>query len=258
MSATETKERAMVWSKIPYEPLARILAPAAADLVRFADIADGEQVVDVACGTGNVAITAHRHGATVTGVDLNDDLVGQASEKAERIDADIDFVVEDALDLPFDDNAFDASLSAFGHFLTPDPLGATTELRRVTKPGGRVAFASYDYNGIIGENADVIDKYSPDDEDVLTPFKWGDPDYLRTHLDSQFRDLTFDTGAVYVNAVSPEHAHDYWLDISVVSKRRHQQFGHIDGYREDRIENIRRFFDGNQVKIGYLLVKGVV
>lgn len=258
MSATETKKRAMVWSEVPYEPLARILAPAAADLVRFADVSDGEEVVDVACGTGNAAITAHRNGATVTGVDLNDELIEQAREKAARIGADIDFVVDDALELPFDDNAFDTALSAFGHFLTPDPLGALEELKRVTRPGGRVAFASYDYDGIIGRNAEVIDAYSPDDEEVLPPFKWGDRDYLSEQIESQFDELTFDSGAVYVNAVSPEHAHDYWLDISVVSKRRHQQFGHIDGYQEDRIENIREFFDGNQVELGYLLVKGTI
>jgi len=69
-----------VWMN--FAPLQALTTPAAARLVKFASIQSGQSVLDVACGTGGVGITAARHGAKVRGLDLRPDLVAHARENA--------------------------------------------------------------------------------------------------------------------------------------------------------------------------------
>jgi ubiquinone/menaquinone biosynthesis C-methylase UbiE len=112
--------------------------PSGRRLVEFAGVRPGERVLDVACGTGAVAVPARDTGAEVTAIDLAPEMVERC--RAEGIDAP----VMDAETLTVDDASFDVALCGFAVFFWPDHARALGELHRVLRPGGRLAFTSTD------------------------------------------------------------------------------------------------------------------
>ena len=95
----------------------------------------GQRVLDVACGTGVVAVTAARAGAAVTALDLTPELLARARENSEIAGVKVDWHEGDAEKLPFADGAFDAVLSQFGHMFAPRPEVAVAEMSRCTEAG---------------------------------------------------------------------------------------------------------------------------
>ena len=93
----------------------------AAKLVRFAQVSPGQRVLDVACGTGVVAVTAARRGAKVSGLDLSSDLLQRARENAVTAGVEVDFLEGDTGALPYPDATFNIVLSQFGHIFAPRP-----------------------------------------------------------------------------------------------------------------------------------------
>src|SRR4051794_39408130 len=146
------------WSAGAYERTAMELEPAARAVVACAAVADGERVLDVACGTGNAALVAARAGARATGLDSAPRLVEVARERAAnaRAGADAEFLVGDALDLPFDDGTFDALVSVFGVIFAPDPDRAVAEMLRVLAPGGRVVLSAWLPEGAVHRMVGVL------------------------------------------------------------------------------------------------------
>lgn len=135
-----------------FAPLEAYTTPPAAHLVRFAGVRPGQTVLDVGTGTGVVAITARRVGASVTGLDLTPELLARAREHS--VLANVDDIVwreGDAESLPFADASYDVVLSQFGHMFAPRPEIATREMLRVLKPGGRVAFATWPPEHFLGK-----------------------------------------------------------------------------------------------------------
>lgn len=97
--------------------------------------APGEPLLDVCCGTGDLAVAAQRTGAQVTGVDFSERMLERARRKA----PELEWVRGDALSLPFPDGAFAAATVGFGVRNLSDLDGGLRELRRVLRPGGGVA-----------------------------------------------------------------------------------------------------------------------
>src|SRR6516225_3865676 len=96
----------------------------------------GDRVLDAACGTGDLALADHRAGALeVTGLDCSTRMLERARRKAPGIR----FVEGDMLALPFEDGAFDSATVGFGVRNVSDLGLALRELRRVLRPGGRLA-----------------------------------------------------------------------------------------------------------------------
>ena len=127
-----------------FTPTATFTTPVAAHLVRFAGIRPDESVLDVGTGTGVVAVTAARAGARVSALDLTPELLVEARENA-RIagHSEIAWREGDAETLPYADASFDVVVSQFGHMFAPRPEVGVAEMRRVLKPSGRVAFATW-------------------------------------------------------------------------------------------------------------------
>lgn len=102
----------------------------------------GDEVLDVACGTADVAISVARSGAglRVTGLDPSRGMLGIGSDKvrAAGLDERVDLVVGDAQEMPFEDGRFAAAAVSFGIRNVPDRLAGLREMARVTRPGGRV------------------------------------------------------------------------------------------------------------------------
>lgn len=131
------------WGDGNYERTARTLEPAAEVALDTAEIAPGERVLDVACGTGNAALAAAQRGARAVGVDPAEALLTIARDRATAVGADAEFIVGGALDLPVADAAFDAVVSVFGVIFAADADGAAAELLRATRPEGRAVLTSW-------------------------------------------------------------------------------------------------------------------
>jgi demethylmenaquinone methyltransferase/2-methoxy-6-polyprenyl-1,4-benzoquinol methylase len=95
----------------------------------------GDRVLDAACGTGDLAILAAKQGANVTGLDFSEQMLVRARRKAPGLE----WLQGDLLELPFPDGSFDAATVGFGIRNVADLQGGIDELRRVLKPGGRLA-----------------------------------------------------------------------------------------------------------------------
>jgi demethylmenaquinone methyltransferase/2-methoxy-6-polyprenyl-1,4-benzoquinol methylase len=95
----------------------------------------GDRVLDAACGTGDLAIADKKAGADrVTGLDFSEKMLARA-----RLKAQLDWVQGDMLAIPFADATFDAATVGFGVRNVADLGLSLRELRRVLKPGGRLA-----------------------------------------------------------------------------------------------------------------------
>jgi demethylmenaquinone methyltransferase / 2-methoxy-6-polyprenyl-1,4-benzoquinol methylase len=104
-------------------------------LTAEAVVGPGDRVLDACCGTGDLALAAQAEGGKVTGLDFSEAML----ERARRKSADIEWIRGDLLRLPFQDGAFDAVTVGFGVRNVEDLDRALGELRRVLKPGGRLA-----------------------------------------------------------------------------------------------------------------------
>jgi demethylmenaquinone methyltransferase / 2-methoxy-6-polyprenyl-1,4-benzoquinol methylase len=95
----------------------------------------GDRVLDAACGTGDLAIIAAKAGGVVTGLDFSERMLDRARRKA----PELKWVRGDLLALPFEDESFDSATVGFGVRNVADLAAGIEELRRVLRPGGRLA-----------------------------------------------------------------------------------------------------------------------
>jgi SAM-dependent methyltransferase len=203
-SAFKDRQREM-WAS--FAPTATFTTPPAAHLVRFAGISPGEAVLDVGAGTGVVAITAASTGARVSAIDLTPALLEAARENA-RIAGfpEIDWVEGDAERLPYPDASFDVVLSQFGHMFAPQPHVAIAEMRRVLRPAGRIAFATWPPDRLVGQLFQFIGRNSPPlPPSIAPPILWGDEGVIRERLAKSFEEPTCERGVMAVPALSLAH-----------------------------------------------------
>jgi ubiquinone/menaquinone biosynthesis C-methylase UbiE len=167
-------------------------------MAKAAGIVPGQRVLDVACGTGVVAREcAGRVGenGSVAGLDINDGMLAMARSKAPGID----WRQGRAESLPFDDGYFDAVVSQFGLMFFADRAKAVAEMRRVLKPGGRVAVAVFDRIGNSPGYADMVALLErlfgrAIADELRAPYAWGDTARLRTlFADAGFAAIDIDT-----------------------------------------------------------------
>ncbi len=182
---------------------------AAAELVAFAKVREGEAVLDVGCGTGVVSVTAARQGGRAKGLDLTPVLLDRARENASIAGVEIEFVEGDVESLPYPDASFDVVLSQFGHMFAPRPEVATAEMLRVLKPGGRIAFATWPPEHFMGKTFALIASYmpapAPGGPVPAPPPLWGDPNVVRQRLGERVSGLGFSRSWLTMPALSARH-----------------------------------------------------
>jgi ubiquinone/menaquinone biosynthesis C-methylase UbiE len=167
----------------------------AEDLVHRAQLRPGEQVLDVACGTGVVARLAAKKVASgnVTGLDLNAGMLAVARDVINE-GPPVTWIEGSALDLPFQSGRFDAILCQLGLQFFPDQPKALREMRRVVRVPGRVALSVYSpIERTPGANAFVCAL-----DEVLGPqasrIKRGEHSFANpTQLETLLRDAGFGT-----------------------------------------------------------------
>src|ERR1044072_6721213 len=142
LDALKTKLKA-TWSAGDFGEIAKYYTSEAEAFIKRLNLKPGTKVLDVACGTGNLALPAARAGAIVTGVDIAPNLVEQASENARREGLTAKFDEGDAEALPYDDASFDVVMTMFGAMFAPRPEVTAAEMARVCRSGGRVALCTW-------------------------------------------------------------------------------------------------------------------
>ncbi len=192
-----------------FAPIETFTTAPAARLVRLAGIGDAARVLDVACGTGVVAITAALRGARVSALDLSPALLERARRNAEVAGLDIEFVEGDVEALPWADAQFDVVVSQFGHMFAPRPDVALREMLRVLRPSGRLAFATWPPEGVVGRTFDLLARYMSPPAGApkpAAPAAWGDVGIVRERLGAAVRGLRFARGTMLMQTLSVTHA----------------------------------------------------
>lgn len=178
------------WESGDFGQIARIIENVAEEFMARQPLAPGLRVLDVACGTGNLALIAARRGCAVTGVDIASNLIEQARGRAAAENLRVDFVEGDAEALPFADAQFDLVVSMFGVMFAPQQDIVAAELWRVTKPGGQIALANWTPEGFIGKMFNVFKAHlPPPPTGVPSPMGWGHEATVRSRLAGGFADL---------------------------------------------------------------------
>ena len=149
------------WESGDFGQVAKTIMPVAKEFIARLPLRPGMHVLDVACGSGNLAVATARRGCVATGVDIAANLVVQARERAASEGLPIEYREGDAEALPYADGQFDAVVSMFGAMFAPRPDVVAAELLRVTKPGGFVAMANWTPEGFIGKMFEVFKKHLP-------------------------------------------------------------------------------------------------
>lgn len=177
------------WMAGDFGVVAKTIASSGQGFVERLGVAPGSRVLDVACGTGNLAIPLARLGAVVTGVDIAPNLLAQARQRAAAEGLSIAFDEGDAEQLPYPDGSFDAVVSMFGAMFAPQPELVAAEFARVLKPGGLLAMANWNPGSFTGLMFKVSSKHAPPPPGVQAPVLWGDEATVRQRLGAAFRDI---------------------------------------------------------------------
>lgn len=247
------------WST--FGPSENMTAAVAPELVRFAGITKGANVLDVGCGTGVVALTAARLGADVRGIDLTPELVAHARENAAIMKLDVDFSEGDAEALAFDDGAFDVVVSQFAHMFAPRPDVAIKEMLRVLKPGGVVAFSTWPPEHFVGQMFALVGKYGPTPPPgIAPPPMWGDTKVVRERLGAAVTDLRFARRAMLVQVLSVQH-HRLLMErnigplTKVVEALEGSDPAKLASLRTELEQLIAQYFEENIMRQDYLLTR---
>lgn len=244
-----------------FAPLEMVTMPAAARLVAFAGVRPGQQVLDAACGTGVVAVTAARIGADVTGLDLTPELLVRARENASIAGVVITWHEGDVEALPFRDASFDVVLSQFGHMFAPRPDVAVRELLRVLRPGGTIAFSTWPPEMFVGRMFALVGRYMPPPpEGVASPPLWGEVGVIRERLGDAVRDVTFRRDAILPSALSAAH-HRTMTErtagpvLKLVETLSQSDPARLETFRREYEALATEWFADNTVRQDYLMTR---
>jgi SAM-dependent methyltransferase len=177
------------WMAGDFGQIAKSFEDGSQEFVDKLGLKAGDQVLDVACGTGNTAIPAARAGASVTGIDIAPNLIEQAIARNEGEGLSAEFDIGDAEAMPYEDNSFDVVLTMFGAMFTPRPDVTTSELTRVCRPGGVIAMANWTPEGFIGQMFKTTGKHVTPPAGMPSPLLWGNEETVKERFAADVTDL---------------------------------------------------------------------
>ncbi|HXN64996.1 MAG TPA: class I SAM-dependent methyltransferase [Candidatus Acidoferrales bacterium] len=261
MDPFETFKAAQKQGWAYFAPLEAITTDPAAQLVKHAGIRAGHRVLDVACGTGVVAITAARAGARVTGLDLTPELLQRARENSAMAQVDVEWHEGDVEKLPFGDAAFDVVVSQYGHIFAPRPDVAIAEMLRVLKPGGTIAFSTWPPDLLLGRVFGLVARYlPPPPPGVSPPTQWGEMNVIRQRLGTAVKDIVFDNKTMKVPAMSVRHFRSATEKTAgpmrkVVDTLTGSDPAKLEEFRREYEALAAQYYDDNIIRQGYLMTR---
>jgi SAM-dependent methyltransferase len=169
------------WMAGDYDRFSRYMEHDASEFYERLNVPPGCRLLDVACGSGQLALLAARDGVNVTGVDIATNLVERARARAKAAGLTARFEEADAEDLPFEDGTFDFVTSLIGAMFAPQPELVARELLRVCSPGGSIAMANWTPQGFVGQMFKTIAKFIAP-SGMPSPVLWGEEAVVRQRL----------------------------------------------------------------------------
>jgi SAM-dependent methyltransferase len=166
------------WMDGNYDRFSRLMEASAVEFLDRLRVAPRAALLDVACGSGQLALIAARRGVNVTGVDIATNAILAARERAAAAKLDARFDEGDAEALPYPDASFDVVTSLYGAMFAPRPERVASELLRVTKPGGRIAMGNWTKEGFIGQMFKIFARFIAP-PGMPSPVLWGDESTVR-------------------------------------------------------------------------------
>lgn len=209
----------MDWGDGTYELTARALEPATRVALDALGAVAGRRVLDVGCGTGNAALEAARRGARVTGIDPAARLLDISRRRAVDEKLDVTFAEGAGASIPLPDASVDEAVSVFAVIFAPDARAVADELRRVVKPGGRVAMTAWLPRGAVFESGLILRKAlmarepSPQPPTVIP--QWHDTGFVAelfggARVTTQEHALHFTGASAEAWFAEQERAHPVW------------------------------------------------
>jgi SAM-dependent methyltransferase len=240
-----------MWTIGDYPDIARTITGVAETILERADAGPGVSILDVATGTGNVAIPAALSGASVTGLDLTPRLLEVARERAAEAGVEVSFIEGDAEELPFDSDSFDRVTSCFGVMFAPRQELAAGELARVARPGATIVVTAWTPEGLNGQMFKTVGSYMPTPPPELRPpVMWGNEDHVRSLFDPSGAELAFERHMVTFEHESPESWFEYnerVLGPTIMAKGFLEPQGKWNALRDDLV---KLYTDGNEAEDG--------
>jgi SAM-dependent methyltransferase len=182
----------VTWMAGDYDLFSRFMENDAVVFFRRLGVGKGTKLLDVGCGSGQLALIAARAGALVTGCDIATNWIEKARNRAAAEGLEVSFDEGDAEALPYDDAQFDTVVSLIGAMFAPRPDLVASELTRVCRPGGIIAMANWTPGGFIGQMFKTISKHIAP-SGMPSPVLWGDESVVRQRLSKGIDDLKFAT-----------------------------------------------------------------
>jgi SAM-dependent methyltransferase len=177
-----------IWMAGDYDRFSRYLESSARDFYERLHVAPGCRLLDVGCGSGQLALIAAKDGLEVTGVDIASNLLERARARARAEGLRARFEEADAEALPFEDATFDVVASLIAAMFAPRPDLVAKELLRVCKPGGTIAMANWTPQGFVGQMFKIVSKFIAP-SGMHSPVLWGDETTVRERPSKGLTDL---------------------------------------------------------------------
>jgi ubiquinone/menaquinone biosynthesis C-methylase UbiE len=199
--ALKAKHRTM-WALGDYPAVATEIIPALGPvLVEASGVGPGSRVLDVAAGSGNVAIPAAKAGAQVIASDLTPELLEEGARQADAAGITVEWRTADAEALPFAENTFDAVLSCVGVMFAPHHQASADELVRVCRSGGKIGLISWTPGGFIGQLFATMKPYvAPPPPGAQPPPLWGKEEHVTELLGDRVQNVSAEKRMLRVEA----------------------------------------------------------
>jgi len=178
-------------------------------LCEAVELRAGHKVLDVAAGSGNVALSAARRNCDAVGIDYVPALVERARLRAEAEGLPAQFEVADCEQIPFADESFDRVLSLYGSMFAPDQEKAAQELIRVCRRGGRIGMGNWTPDGFWGQTFALVGRYLPPPTGVRPPPEWG----TEKRLVELFGEATSSMHHSRRSALFRFRDNQHWIDV---------------------------------------------
>ncbi|HXH22259.1 MAG TPA: class I SAM-dependent methyltransferase [Dehalococcoidia bacterium] len=230
-------------------------------LCRVADLRGGQRVLDIACGSGQPALTAARlvrPGGSVVATDISEEMLRVARRKANMADLDnIEFKQMDAEALDFPDESFDGVLCRWGLMFCPDPERATREAHRVLKrnrPFATTTFAEAKQNPFFEITTRITAQHlgePPPPADALTPLRLSDTGRLKSILQSAgFQQIEIEGRPFAWEFNDLEHFWRFSSEFTPIMARAMKTLdaGAVEKLKSDLLEEASKYREGGRIR----------
>jgi SAM-dependent methyltransferase len=231
LQAVKGKQQ-VTWSAGDYSRIGNVILITAELLCEAVDVHGGQQVLDVASGSGNAALAAARRFCDVTSTDYVPALLEEGRKRAIAEGLPLRFQEADAEHLPFEDGSFDVVLSTFGAMFAPDHQQVARELVRVCRAGGKIGMTNWTPEGFLGDFFRTMGKHVPPPAGVQSPMLWGSEAYLHGLFGDNLSNLTLTRRIFVFRHRSPGAWIDYFRTFYGPTLKAFQS---LDGPNQERL-----------------------